>query len=330
MRALRIKGKMKKKLNLISAVCSAVMLISLAGCNINSVPRQYKKLPDSLSEEDVLLTVGIPVYKCTEYKYGNDELEQKYVYTYDEYDNILTKERIVINNDTEEYSERRAYSYEYDENGNITAENVYLNDDNYPHGFTQYVYDTDGLLKYEIYYSSNYAQTELEKNFYAEYEYDSSGNEISNIKVDADGYIDSKSSTEYQYDDNENIISKTVNAWFDPVNSKINSSISEYTYTYDESGKMLTETLKYTYDRNGEAYSCESMKIYDSNGNVIKEIRDKGSETETEKTYEYDDKNRLICEKIKNVRTVYEYDDKNRMICEEWNNGRTVYEYEDY
>ena len=50
---------MKKTLNLISAVCSAVMLISLAGCNINSVPRQYKKLPDSLSEEDVLLTVGI-------------------------------------------------------------------------------------------------------------------------------------------------------------------------------------------------------------------------------------------------------------------------------
>lgn len=50
---------MKKTLNLISAFCSAVMLISLAGCNINSVPRQYKKLPDSLSEEDVLLTVGI-------------------------------------------------------------------------------------------------------------------------------------------------------------------------------------------------------------------------------------------------------------------------------
>jgi YD repeat-containing protein len=319
---------MKKTLNLISAVCSAVILISLAGCNINSVPRQYKKLPDSLSEEDVLLTVGIPVYKCTEYQYRDDELEEKCVYTYDEYDNILTEEITVINNDKVEYSKRRTYSYEYDENGNIIAENLYLDDNNFPNGFTQYVYDTDGLLKYEIYYSSNYAQTEFEKNFYAEYKYDSNGNEISNTEVDADGYVSSKSDTEYQYDDNGNIISKTVNVWFDPVNSKINSSISEYTYTYDEFGKILTETLKYAYDRNGKAYSYESMKIYDSNGNVIKEIIDKGSETETEKTYEYDDKNRLICEN--NGRTVYEYDEKNRLICEEWNNIRTVYEYEDY
>lgn len=319
---------MKKTLNLISAFCSAVILISMAGCNINSVPSQYKKLPDSLSEEDVLLTVGIPVYKCTEYQYRDDELEEKCVYTYDEYDNILTEEITVINNDKVEYSKRRTYSYEYDENGNITAENLYLDDENFPNGFTQYVYDTDGLLKYEIYYSSNYAQTELEKNFYAEYKYDSSGNEISNTEVDADGYVSSKSDTEYQYDDNGNIISKTVNVWFDPVNSKINSSISEYTYTYDEFGKILTETLKYAYDRNGKAYSYESMKIYDSNGNVIKEIIDKGSETETEKTYEYDDKNRLICEN--NGRTVYEYDEKNRLICEERNNIRNVYKYEDY
>ena len=46
---------MKKTLNLISAVCSAVMLISLAGCNINSVPRQYKKLPDILKYVSIIV-----------------------------------------------------------------------------------------------------------------------------------------------------------------------------------------------------------------------------------------------------------------------------------
>ncbi len=111
---------MKYRKKLCSAVLSAVILLSLAGCGEMPLPEGYKELPATIKAEDVVLDKNEPAYKRTEYYYKNDKLESTSVGYYDAYDsrgNMLSKNKKYET--LFKTKDKAAYLYEYDSNDNL-------------------------------------------------------------------------------------------------------------------------------------------------------------------------------------------------------------------
>ena len=133
------------------------------------------------------------------------------------------------------------------------------------------------------------------KSWLPTYEYDSSGNKISQT------YPSGGKST-YEYDDLGNMISETY-----PSGNKI-------TYEYDSSGNMISR-------KSSSGYKCTYE--YDSSGNMIS-----NTYFGNKLTYEYDDLGNMISETSPSGgKYTYEYDSSGNKISQTYPDGdKTTYD----
>lgn len=276
---------MKYRKKLCSAVLSAVILLSLAGCGEMPLPEGYKELPATIKAEDVVLDKNEPAYKRTEYYYKNDKLESTSVSYYDAYDN-----RIISDQD----SGKNEYRYKYDENGNILEQASYTSDGT-PFELTRNTYNADGLVQSAAkYIVSSENSKELEIWRYYENEYDDKGSLVRKVTVRSNGTV-FKDDYKYEYDENGNAVKETNDLFY------------VYYYTYDSRGNMLSKNKKYETlfkTKDKAAYLYE----YDSNDNLIR--KESHSETgDSVETYEYDDMGRLTHRTTGSTECICEYEE---------------------
>lgn len=127
-------------------------------------------------------------------------------------------------------------------------------------------------------------------------------------------------------------------------------SYEKQSYEYDTNGRLLVfETegsdvqdrckIQYNYNIKGflvseheKGFHYETVKKYeyDSKGNLIKCTEETESRTKDFtkiRTYQYDEKNRLVCEESENYIVNYEYDDNDNLVKEEYADSYFLYEY---
>lgn len=184
--------------------------------------------------------------------------------------------------------------YGYDEYGRLA-------DISYPDGRTvSYTYDlADNLLTVD---DSTGGKTE--------YTYDANGKVLSCTRSDG-------SSTAYIYD----LLGQVVSV----QNTVGGNMVSEFTYTYDENGRIVTE--KATQDGS----TAEKTFVYDAEGQLTEYTEVLNGEASTTK-YGYSvTGNRMAVTKGADKETVvYEYDDNGKLIGETSSkDGRTNYTYDD-
>lgn len=203
---------------------------------------------------------------------------------------------------------KRTYSYEYDDNDNVTAKLTYDENGNLTRKQT-YEYDERGLLQLISYYSPNgdeSSQTKYERKFddngyvtdviaynakgefqsHTKREYDKYGNVTLLAMPNYLGEIITK--TTYEYDENGNLLLET-----DYMTGEYNGKTE---YQYDENGN-LTLTTKYGNNKNASPSQVEYK--YDENGNLI---------SISELPYNYNGYNTI------GTKTVLEYDE-NGFVC---------------
>ena len=285
---------------------ATAMLFSLVACK-NEMPEKFEAMPDTLSEEELTIPENEPAYKCIESHYDNGELKEKYEILYDEHDHTIKKNKLDINTGEVIHSSLDTeYGLVYDENGNLLKDIWYSNGKNDIGAVFINTYDEAGnQTSTTIYYNNN---GELKKSSYYETKYDEHGNETEWFSADVDEGIERVYKYTYEYDENGNIIKKTVN------DSAHKDEIAEHTYTYDDAGNILTETRERTKDKFGNKKETfkDFMYVYeyDDHSNLIKKTSDVyGSEQHVVINYEYDDKKRKILEVDDSSEIRYEYED---------------------
>lgn len=100
--------------------------------------------------------------------------------------------------------------------------------------------------------------------------------------------------------------------------SSFGESTTAYTYFYDDSGKLVREERSRGTDEGGEISVTEYT--YDNSGLLLTEVTRTGEEIRSTRTYEYDDRGRLVSD-IYNYPSgaeahTYEYDEEDRLTCD--------------
>lgn len=122
----------------------------------------------------------------------------------------------------------------------------------------------------------------------------------------------------YEYDDNDNIITKTfssgcvINYEYDNRNNRIseyNSEGSKWGFEYDDNNRLITKT----HNNPTTGITGIIMYVYDASGNCIQEIRGATNVT----SYEYNDNNIIISKTYDGQYTIrYEYDANGGLLRE--------------
>ena len=178
-----------------------------------------------------------------------------------------------------------AYTYEYNENGDVLASGTHFNE-MYSADGTMTTFDTNTTRTYDE--NGNCIRTERISGYggelyttISEFTYDDAGNVLHEEETYEDGTT--AHTTEYTYDDAGNRLhsettyrdgssSKTEYTYDDMGNvlheetMSSDGSVSAYEYTYDEAGNKLSET----YYSDGEK-SRETTYVYDDAGRVVQE-----------------------------------------------------------
>ena len=184
---------------------------------------------------------------------------------------------------TKEFGWDRGVQFEYDENGNLLAEND-LNEDGSTKPVYKYAYDSQGRCVKSV-----NTRTELSGSigsgygtatYETKYIYDDNGDavrgETTRTFEKDDGTIitgDVPSVTNYTYDANHNLISIEY------------ESGTKTDYIYDSNGNLIesndtaSDGRKYTYDSANRLLAVNGrFYTYDENGYVIRETQDMGDE----------------------------------------------------
>lgn len=82
--------------------------------------------------------------------------------------------------------------------------------------------------------------------------------------------------------------------------------------TYDDEGRLIVHRYQQQGEEGGDMYWCKEVNSYDADGKLVKTVCMYG-EWETEKTYKYDNKGRLILVKDGDYETHYKWDGLTRM-----------------
>ncbi|NDI36496.1 polymorphic toxin-type HINT domain-containing protein [Chengkuizengella sediminis] len=196
-------------------------------------------------------------------------------------------------------------TYEYDQNGNIVGFvdasgdwTRYSYDD---HNRIQNVFDGEELLAtYNYNKDSTVANTQYSTGI----------------------------QSDYTYDKDLNILGLTHK-------NTQNEIISQYVYTYDVNGNLLSETKNgestdYTYDKLNQLHTVFSNNeletyTYDAIGNRIEKI--KGADTTT---YGYDPNNRLLEQVLNGTQTTFTYDPNGNLLKEITGEQEKTYTYDGY
>lgn len=196
----------------------------------------------------------------------------------------------------------------YDMHGNaISTQRITSEDEEIETLTYTYEYTCDAKYKAEEYC---YAGEDKDFGHHAMQLYNENGDETYKIVQYNDHWI-STTTTEYEYNEQNQITHATCEFDFDISNLK--TTIQEYTYTYDENGLLIEEiintdegdvseysqeTIQYHYDEEGRLIREESRKIIysDFDGSVLRE-------SSWELVYEYD----LDLDPIQQLQTVSKY-----------------------
>ena len=190
---------------------------------------------------------------------------------------------------TDEYGTTTTYTY--DNKFQVTQEVV-------ENETTTYTYDGSGhLLTMTV--------RGVEENSDTTYTYDNNGNVIHEQCDNSHNY--------YTYDSNKNVlVSATLKEDYEgEIPTAYDSSLTCFdtiVYTYDSSGRVLTET-----NSNGES----SAYVYDSVGNITQETVttiENGTPTTTVTNYTYDDLGNLLTSQTGNENSSYTYDAAGRTL----------------
>ena len=129
------------------------------------------------------------------------------------------------------------FTTEYDENGNVLSCTQGSEEEGWAYREENVYTWENGLQTGEVCYYLNEDTGTMELAYTTKYEYDSYGNVTYELHTDGNGDFSYDESHSYTYDENGNVITETV----------IDSYEDGYTgtYTYDENGNLITEVLEY-------------------------------------------------------------------------------------
>lgn len=200
------------------------------------------------------------------------------------------------------------YEYEYDQYGN-EIKLIEINEDNSKSEYvTMYEYNANKqITKMRILFGGDLMQV-------TEYQYNGNGDSAKVLIYYPNrqtNTFDLTYTTEYIYDDNNNLIK--INTY-----DAQNTLISYYEYEYNDKGQEISEKQFEIQDKDkGLELLAEEKSEYDSEGNKIKTIFEMGTLSYT-KEFEYNSKGQVIKETIIDLQeeTEYEYDDKGNVIRE--------------
>ena len=172
---------------------------------------------------------------------GSDWYETTYSYDYDAQGNILKCVTVTDSGTT-------TTTYTYDESGNLLRERT-----DSPKTWTEQncTYDENGKLLTVINTHSDNLTTSSDDKIV--YTYDTRGNLVSKHTEKYRNYTDST----YTYDSQDRRIEE--------IHTYNGGSLSRYTYTYDESGNLLTIT---SYSENNQVTYAKTY-TYDAYGNIV-------------------------------------------------------------
>jgi len=226
---------------------------------------------------------------------------------------------------------------------------------------SQYSYDALGNITL-AFYGCVYETTNNPYGFAVYYEYDK--NRISKVQLNGDGVKNSSDSVNarYEFYDDGKLKSVTYPTLNDGsvlkseyeydglsrlkklTNSKGTAILSQYEYTYDSNGNILTTTEKvngqenevsYTYDKLNRISTVSGTKgadsyyEYDSRGNRKANFEEKDFLSEESSEFEYDEKNQLFYAETGNDETVFAYSiDGYRFLKQENNDYPDFYMYD--
>ena len=231
-----------------------------------------------------------------------------------------------------ETSENGTTSYKYDSKGRKISETSAGTTINYAYDLADNILSisVNGSTTYYTYDSLNRLVKVVNGSSVAEYLYDNAGRRISTRISDDLGTI---STTSYAYNYTGSITSLYNYDWSGDL-------ISQFTYTYDTNGNVLTEydsaankTTTYTYDIFGRLVSeigggSSRYYTYDVAGNRQKAIVD----TTTIILYNYDSDGRLISENRSNgqmgTSITYSYDANGNLISKSIGVKKTTYSFD--
>ena len=203
----------------------------------------------------------------------------------------------------------------YYSKGVIIKVHTYNYFDNKQNIIERRVYNPDGSLNYHEIYKYDDNNNMVEANSYKAdklsikviLKYDTKNNLIEESEYNPDGSLYSKSF--YQYDNKGNRIEKSTYGANGDIESK-------NVFIYDNNNNLIGEKEENYYSKYKSSY--EYSYIYDLKGNKIIEMYSSKYSTRnynTIKTYEYDEKNRLIeyCDGNDNIE-FFKYDNQGNWI----------------
>lgn len=283
---------MKNCKKLCSAALSAVMLLTAAGCG-QKLPADFGKFPEVLPAEELDIPENAPAYKCKELYFVDGRITDRCETTYDDHGKMISQDSWTT----------RKYAREYDAEGNTIKEIWYSDSISDAERVILMTYNPDGTMHSTVDYF-RIGEGELTKGAYYEDMYDSSGNKIGWVKADPANGVSDIYSYDNVFDAEGRIIKKTV------THTRDESDLDVYTYTYDDSGNILSEKHESSGGETSGVSESLTEYEYDSSGNLIREVTTGPEEDSV-------------------TETVYEYDDQDRLIRKSWGNKKYTYEYEE-
>ena len=268
---------------------------------------------EDLNECRALLKRFQVVYKRTETtaykvshadKYNPQTVEIYTTVELDDMGNVILEE--VRDKDT--VLSKYTYSYEYDNNDNVTTKLAYDLNGNLTRKQT-FEYDKHGLIQLVAYYSSD-GETSSQMKY--EHKFDDNGHVTDVIVYNEKDEFQSHTKKEYD---------KYGNATLSATLNYLGEIITKTTYEYDENGNLLLETDYITDEYNGN-----TEYQYDENGNLTSTTKYGNNKNagQSKFEYKYDESGYLISISelpynyngydTVGTKTVMEYDE-NGFIC---------------
>lgn len=287
----------KKKLPLIIAAATAVgviaaVIITLVALKAFKYKKAFKLIDDGeyLAAYELFESLG-------DYKDSKAQLNRfHYVptkMTVTQYDDSYVTEcyyddnnfpRLIIETDLDDGDVFKG-DFTYADDGKLTK--IAYTDYDGTVSTVTFTYDKRGNTVSETFYSDNYSYTHLR-------EYNEKNQLIKESEIYDDG---EKYTVTYTYDARGNLIREVFESSY--------GSGSTTEYFYDDNNNMIKEigpyeTITYTYDANGNlillAHSSGTNRVYtyDENGNLIREVQTSSYSDPDVFTYEYNSDGKLI------------------------------------
>lgn len=224
--------------------------------------------------------------KLTESFSDSKDAWKKDVFTYDDKGNLLSRDR------TDSYKLHSIYTYTYDEDGNQL---VFRKASGKNWEQLDSTYDEKGNIIFErrtssagedisvayIYDENNNLLTKDSDSYTCVYTYDDKGNLLTENQVNANGASHKITCT---YDESGNLLTEE-----NILTSESYREYYTYTYTYDESGRQLSQLWA-----NDKDEWTKTERTFDEKGNKLTETVTTHKETERDERFVYDSYGNLI------------------------------------